>query len=174
MPLRDQLSDDLREAMRARDETARDVIRYVNSAINNAEMEAKKRLYDTHADADGNISAEAQAEVEGFHLSDAEVLAVVQKQVKQRRDSIDAFQKGNRPDLVAREQAELAVLERYLPAQMSREDVEAEARKTIAETGASGPADKGKVMKPLTAALKDRADGRLINEVVTQLLAGNA
>ena len=174
MALREQLAADLRDAMRSRDETARDVIRYVTTAINNAEMEAKKRLYEQHADAEGNLPDAITSEIDAFQLSDADVLATVQKQVKQRRDSIAAFDKGNRPDLVAREQAELSVLERYLPAQMSREEIEAEARKVIAETGASGPSDKGKVMKPLTAALKDRADGRLINEVVTSLLSGPA
>jgi uncharacterized protein YqeY len=103
-------------------------------------------------------------------LDDPGILGVITKEVKQRHESIEAFKQGNRADLVAREEAELAVLQEFLPEPMTREEVIAEARRVIAEVGAQGPRDKGKVMPQLIAKLKGRADGKEINEVVTELL----
>jgi uncharacterized protein YqeY len=157
MALKDQLSEQLRQAMRSGDALRRDVLRGVLTAISNAEI------------ARVNVKDESARRQD---LTDADVLDVLQKQAKQRRESIEEFRKGGRQDLVDRETAELAILEAYLPQQLSREDVAAEVRRVIAETGASSPADKGKVMPQAIARLKGRADGRLINEVVTELLAG--
>ena len=103
-------------------------------------------------------------------LSDTDVFGVISKEVRQREESITAFNQGNRPDLVAKEEAEKAVLQSYLPKQLSREELVVEARRIIAEVGATGPRDKGKVMPKLVAALKGKADGREINTVVTELL----
>jgi hypothetical protein len=103
-------------------------------------------------------------------LSDGDVIGVIQKEIRQRQESITAFKQGNRPDLVAIEEAEMAVLLTYMPAQVSREDIVAAAKRIIGETGAHGPADKGKVMPKLIAELKGKADGREINAVVTELL----
>lgn len=148
MTLKDQLSADLREAMRAGDERRKSTIRMATAAIHNAEIAA------------------------GRALDDAGVLQVLQREVKQRRDSIEEFRKGNRPDLVEKEAGEVEVLQAYLPRQLSREAIVAEARQVIAETGASGPADKSKVMPVLMKRLAGKAEGRSINEVVTELLAG--
>jgi uncharacterized protein YqeY len=102
---------------------------------------------------------------------DNKVLDVIAKEVKRRRESIEAFNKGNRGDLVAQEEAELAVLMSYLPKQMSREEIVAVARQAMNAVGASGPSDKGKVMAQLMPQLKGKADGREVSEIVSELLA---
>lgn len=145
--LKQKLMDDLKQAVKSGDGVKRSVIRLVMAAIKNAE-----------------IARQAS-------LSDADVLGVIAKQVRQRQESIDAFKRGNRHDLVAQEEAELAVLNEYLPRQMPREEIVAEARRVIGEVGAVGLSDKGKVMPKLIAQLKGKADGREINAVVTELLS---
>ena len=157
MPIKDQLAADLKDAMRAGDALRRDVLRSVMTAISYAEI-GRVDVSDE--------SAGRQA------LGDDDALGVIQKQAKQRRESIEEFKKGGRQDLVDREAAELVILETYLPQQMTRDEVTAEVRAVIAQTGASGPSDKAKVMPAAIARMKGRADGRLINEVVTELLAG--
>jgi uncharacterized protein YqeY len=145
--LKQKLTDDLKQAMRDRDKVKLSVIRLVMAAIQNAEIARQ-----TTAD-------------------DADILGIIAKEARQHRESIEAFRQGNRQDLVAQEEAELTVLQGYLPQQMSREEIIAEARRVIEEIGAHGPGDKGKVMPKLITQLKGRADGREINEVVTELLA---
>ncbi len=146
--LRDQLRRDLHEAMRAKEPVRRGTIRLVEAAIKNAEIERRRPL------------------------EDAEVIAVIRKQLKQRQESVELFQQGGRQDLVDKERAEIAVLEEYLPALMSRDEIVAAVQRAIAAAGASGPQDKGKVMGPLMGELRGKADGRLVNEVVTELLGG--
>jgi uncharacterized protein YqeY len=102
---------------------------------------------------------------------DSKVLDVIAKEVKRRRESIEAFKKGNRGDLVAQEEAELAVLMSYLPKQMSREEVIAVVRQAMDTVGARCPSDKGKVMAQLMPQLKGKADGREVSEIVSELLA---
>ena len=153
MDLRDQLMDDLKEAMRQRDERRKTTIRSVIAAIKKAE---------TELDSSG----------ERVSLDDEGILLLIAQQAKQRRDSITEYRRGGREDLVAEEEAELAILQTYLPRQLTREEIEAEARRVIAEVGASGPRDMGKVMKPLMARLRDRVDGKEVNQVVRELLAG--
>jgi uncharacterized protein len=158
MTLKDQLNADLRDAMRAGEETRKSTLRLLITAIRNAEIPPEGAAQDA-----GRLD-----------LDDDGVLAVVRREVKQRRDSIDAYGKANRQDLVAKEEAELAILATYLPAQMSRDEIETVARTIIQRVGASGPADKSKVMPVIMGELRDKAEGREINAVVTELLAGAA
>lgn len=144
--LAEKLNNDLKQAMRGGDRLRRSVIRLVLAAVQNAEIARKTTLEDN------------------------DILGVIAKEVRQRQESITAFKVGNRPDLVAREEAELALLEEYLPQQMTRDEIVAAARRIIDEVGAQGPSDKGKVMPKLIAQLKGRADGRQINSIVTELL----
>ncbi|MCL5959355.1 MAG: GatB/YqeY domain-containing protein [Chloroflexi bacterium] len=146
MSLQDRIMEDLKDSMRRRDEIRVSVIRLLRASIKNAEVEKLRPL------------------------DDAEVLRVVEKEAKQRRESIYEFARGNRPDLVAREEAELAILLEYLPQQMSQDEVEAAARRVIAEVGATGPGDIGKVMPRLMAEVRGKADGRLVSQVVQGLL----
>jgi uncharacterized protein YqeY len=144
--LKDTIQANLADAMRNRDEVRKSTLRLLIAAIKNTEID------------------------QGKALDDDAVVTVIQKQVKQRRESIIEFEKGNRPDLVEREAAEAAILQTYLPEQARPEDIEAAARRVIAETGASGPRDIGKVMPVLTREFAGRADGRAINEIVRSLL----
>jgi hypothetical protein len=119
------------------------------------------------------VRAEIQnAEIaKGRALTEPEVIDVLTKEAKGRRESIAEFKKGNRQDLVAKEEAELAIILEYLPPQMSRDEIEAFARNIIKEIGAHGSEDKGKVMAKLMPQLKGKADGKLISEMVTELLS---
>ena len=154
MTLKDQLNADLRDAMRAGDETRKTTLRLLITAIRNAEIPPEG----------------ATTDVSRQELDDEGVLNLVRREVKQRRDSIDAYTKADRQDLVAKETAELNILATYLPAQMSRDEIVAVAKAVIERVGASGPADKGKVMPAIMAELRDKAEGREINAVVTELL----
>jgi uncharacterized protein YqeY len=146
LALRKKVFDDLKQAMKSGDTIKRDTLRMLISSVNNAEI-AK------------------QADLE-----ESDILGVISKEVKRHQESIEAFKKGNRADLVAKEEAELAILESYLPKQLSREEVITAAKEVIAAVGAQGMGDKGKVMKELMPKLKGRADGKEINEAVTELL----
>ena len=147
--MQEKLMADLKEVMKAGDKTRLEVIRMVRARIKNAEI-AKQKI-----------------------LDDSDVLDVIAREVKQRRESIAEFKKADRQDLVSKEEAELAILLEYLPQQMSREEILAAARRVIEEVGARGPGDKGKVMQSLIPQLKGKAEGRDINEVVTELLSGS-
>ncbi len=144
--LKQKLTGDLKQAMRDKDKVKLLVIRLVMAAIKNAEIARQTTL------------------------DDADILGIIAKEARQRRESVEAFRQGNRQDLVAQEEAELTVLQGYLPQQISREEIIAEARRVIEEVGAQGPGDKGKVMPKLISQLKGKADGREINAVVTELL----
>ena len=146
MTLQERLMADLRDAMKSGDKVRLSAIRLVRAGIKNDEI------------------------AKGIPLNDAGVIDVLSREVKQRRESIDEFAKANRRDLLTKEEAELAVILEYLPQQMSREEVLTLARQLIGEVGAQGPRDKGKVMSQLMPELKGKAEGRLVNEVVNQLL----
>ena len=145
--LKQKLTDDLKQAMKSGDNTKRSVLRLLMAAIGNAEIARRAAL------------------------EDADILGIIAKEVRQHNESIEAFKQGNRQDLVAQEEVELAILQGYLPQQITREEIVAAARRIIEEIGAQGPGDKGKVMPKIIAQLKGKADGREINAVVTELLA---
>lgn len=145
--LKEKLNAEFRQAMKDKDTLRRSVLRMVLASVKNAEIARRAEL------------------------SDGDVLGLISKEVKQHEDSIQAFKDGNRPDLREKEEAELAILLEYLPKQLSRVEIIAEAKQVIEELGAQGLADKGKVMPKIIAKLKGQADGKEINEVVTELLS---
>lgn len=149
MTLQERLRADLRQALKGGDTTRRSAIRLVIAGVKNAEI------------------------AKGAPVDDAGIIDVIAREVKQRRESIAEFTKGNRHDLVAKEEAELAILFEYLPKQMSREEIVEAARGVMEQVGARGPGDKGKVMSQLMPQLKGRADGREVSDVVSELLAGS-
>ncbi len=152
MSLLEQLDNDLKKALLAHDEDRKRTIRSVKTAATNAMIEKR---------ATEGLSAS---------LSDEEVLKVIAKQANQRRDSIAEFSKAGRMDLVAQEQAELAILQEYLPKQLSPDEVSAIVQQVIAETGASGAKDMGLVMRTAMARLQGLADGKQVNQLVRELL----
>jgi uncharacterized protein len=147
MSLQERLQEDLKDAMRAGDRVRLTALRLSIASVHNAQIE------------------------KGGALDDADVVRVLQKEAKSHRESIVEFAKGNRHDLVAKEQAELAVVETYLPQKMSREELVVLARSIIEEVGAQGPRDIGKVMPRLMAATRGRAEGKDASEVVQDILA---
>ncbi len=144
--LKQRLTDEQKQAKLARDRARVSVISLLMAAVKNAEI------------------------ARGGDVSDADILGIIAKDIRQHQESVAAFKQGNRDDLVAQEEAELVILQEYLPQQVSRDEIVAEARRVIAEVGAQGPRDKGKVMPRIIAELKGKADGREINDVVTELL----
>lgn len=162
--------------MRAGDTLRRDTLRFVLAAIQN-EVVARRRALVDRLTADGKDEAARAAYLDAQpadELDDAAVQEVLQRQAKMRRDSVEAFQKGGRAELAAKEESELAVIVAYLPAQLTEPEIRAIAERTIAEVGAAGPREMGKVMPKVTAATKDRADGRVVARIVTELLKEKA
>ena len=146
MSLRNRLDQDLMDAMRNRDVLRRSVLRLLRSAIQNEEIEKQTAL-----DDDG-------------------VIAVLARQVRQRRESIDAFAKGGRQDLVEKEKSELALLLEYLPEQMSGEEITGLVQNAIDQTGATGPQDLGKIMGLVMPQVKGKAEGREVGSIASNLL----
>ena len=148
MSLKEKLTADMKEAMKAREEGRQrlGVIRLVRGAIRQQEIDGRREL------------------------DDEAVLSVISKEVKQRRDAIEEFQKGGRDDLVRQNEAEIAILMEYLPQQMTEDEVRSAVQEAIAATGASTPKDMGKVMKELMPKVKGRADGKLVNQIVRERL----
>ena len=146
--LRDRINDELKNAMRAGDAQRRDALRLLTAALKQKEVDERK------------------------DLADADVVAVIDKMIKQRRDSIAQFEKGGRSDLAEKEQFEISVLESYMPAAMSEADIDAAIAAAIAESGAKAPSDMGKVMGSLKAKLAGRADMGKVSARVKAKLAG--
>ncbi len=152
MGLKEQLDADLKDAMRAHEQIRVETIRLLKAAIANVEF---ARTDEKNKDF-------------GKPLSEGDMLRVVENQIKQRRDSIELYNKGNRPELAAKEQAEIDVLQKYMPQQLSRDEIKTEVEKVIADLNTR---EFPKVMKESATRLKGRADGKLVNEVVRELTA---
>ncbi len=147
MGLKARLQEDLKEALRAKDERRKAVIRMCLAAIQLAEVE------------------------HGGELDEPTLISVLQKEARRRKETIEELRNAGRPERLAEEEAELAILESYLPRMLTREEIAAEAREVIAQVGATSPRDLGAVMRVLMPQMKGRADGRLVNEVVRELLS---
>ncbi|MCL1501179.1 glutamyl-tRNA amidotransferase [Xanthomonas nasturtii] len=148
MPLKQQLTDDMKAAMKSGDKHSLGVIRLINAAIKQKEVD------------------------ERIEMDDAAVIAVLDKMVKQRKDSVTQFEAAARDDLAQIEREEIVVIERYLPAKMSEAEIVAAIQAAITETGASSPADIGKLMGALKPKLAGQADMGLVSTLVKQHLAG--
>jgi uncharacterized protein YqeY len=146
MSLQERLEAAMRDAMRARDEQRTQTLRMAMAAAHNLKIERRR------------------------DLTDDEVVDVLTRQVKQRRESIEMYRAGGRDDRAAAEEAEAAILAEFLPEQLDETQIEALARDAIAETGAASPADLGRVMGRLSPQTRGRADGRLVSDVVRRLL----
>jgi uncharacterized protein len=145
--LSEKIDVDLKDAMRAKDVSRLSTLRMLKSAIEYHKIEKKQEK-----------------------LADAEIVVVIKKQIKQRQDSIDGFEKGGRTDLVDKEKAEMAVLKTYLPEQLSQAQVEEIVKAVIAEVGATTKADMGKVMKAVQTRTAGQADNRLVGQIVSSKL----
>ena len=148
MALQDRLVEDIKDAMRQKDELRRTTLRMIRSAIQYEEIAKREPL------------------------DDIGVVDILSRMVRQHQESITEFQRGNRPDMVEREEAELEIVRNYLPEQLSGDEIAELARKIIADVGAAGPGDMGKVMGQLMPHVRGKADGGEVSRVVTELLAG--
>jgi uncharacterized protein YqeY len=146
--LKEKLDQDLKDAMRAREQLRLDTIRGLKSAIKYREIELMKSL------------------------DDAAVLGVVASEIKRRKDSVEQYRAGNRQDLVEKEEAEIAVLQAYLPQQLSEAELRAKVEEAVKKAGAAGMKDMGAVMKALMPEVQGRADGKAVSEMVKSRLSG--
>ena len=148
MALRERLDEDLKSAMRAKDSLRMNTIQGLKSAVKYREIELMKPL------------------------DEAGILGVAATEIKRRRDSVEQYRAGNRPDLADKEEAEIRLLQDYLPQQLPAAELEAKVDEVIARVGAKGPKDMGAVMKALLPDVQGRADGKVVSELVKQRLAG--
>ena len=146
MTMQSRLADDLKQAMRDKDTLRRDVVRYLRSEVRNQEIRDQKEL------------------------DDAGVIQVLSRQAQQRRDSIEIYKDAGRQDLVDKEESELSVITAYLPQQMTSEEIADLVRQVVANVGATGPGDMGKVMGAIMPQVRGKAEGREVNAIVQQTL----
>lgn len=149
--LLEKIKNDLRQALKAKDEARVSTLRFLLSAIHNKEIA-----------------------LQGKNLPDEEVVEVIRQQIKQRKESIEAFKTGKRDDLVKKEQGELEILNSYLPQQISEEELTKVVEEEILETGATGPGDFGKVMGGVMAKVKGQAEGQIVAKIVKEKLGQSA
>ena len=150
MSLRDRLDEELKAAMRSNNAMRRDALRMVLAAVQKAEKEGKHTL------------------------SDEEMLGVLAKELKTRHESVDTFRAGGRPDLVAKEEDAIAVVSEFMPQPLSEGELRKLVEQAVAETGAASPRDMGRVMGWLSPKTRGRADGKVVSQLVTQVLAARA
>ena len=148
MELKKKLEEELVKAAKSKDKIRLSALRLIKNGVHNREIDLKREL------------------------AEAEFLQVLTGMVKQRRDSIEQFEKGNRMDLVEKETAELKVIQEFMPQPFSETELTAAIEKAVAETGAAGPKDMGKVMKALMPVISGRADGKVVSEKVKARLTG--
>jgi uncharacterized protein YqeY len=148
MSLKERITEDMKAAMRAKDAERLGTIRLLTAAMKQKEVD------------------------ERIELDDTAVIGILDKMLKQRKDSIEAFEKAGRQDLADKEKAEVAVLQAYLPARLSADEITAQVKAIVAEVGAKGPADMGKVMGAAKAKLAGKADMGLVSAAVKAVLAG--
>jgi uncharacterized protein YqeY len=148
--LRHRLDEELKAAMRSNDAMRRDSLRMVLAAVQRAEKEGK------------------------HELADDEMLGILTRELKVRRESVDTFRAGGREDLVAKELAAIAIVSEFMPQPLSDDELKALVEQAIAETGAASPRDMGKVMGWISPKTRGRADGKVVSQLVTQLLAARA
>lgn len=164
-----QLTNDLKESMRAGDTERRDVIRFLRAALKNAQI-ARVQMPDDLDENGAEVTVTRSADRDR-PLTDDEELVVLKRQIKQRQDSIEQFERAGRSDLVEREQSQLAILQAYLPAGLSADEIEALVGAVVAETGATGPSDMKVVMPALLARAAGRADSRALSDAAKRALA---
>jgi len=147
MTLKETIEKDLIESMKEKDENTLSVLRMLKSAVKNKEIEAKKEL------------------------EDADITTVIQSQIKSRRDSVEMYEKADRKELAEKEKAEIEILQKYLPEQMSEEDIRSIVQKAVNDTGAAGIQDMCKVMGKIMPEVKGKADGSLVSSIVKEKLS---
>lgn len=147
MNMYERIDHELKDAMRSKDTVKLSVLRMLMAAVKNTEIAKKVNK-----------------------LDDPDVIQVVQKMIKEHKESISQFEKGNRTDLVEKEKAEMEVLQKYAPAQMAEEELAGIVRATVQEMGAASKSDAGKVMKAVMEKVKGKADGKVVNQLVMSLL----
>ena len=160
--LREKINGEIKQAMINKEELLLLVLRGINASIKNKEIEKRTKLSKQEKDL-------AKLD-ELCKLSDEEIIDVISSEAKKRKDSIEEFTKGNRMDLVEKEQKELEILKKYLPEQMSEDAIKEIVQKAIAETSAIGPKDTGKVMAKIMPQVKGKVDGTIVSKIVGELL----
>ncbi|MCK4859244.1 MAG: GatB/YqeY domain-containing protein [Candidatus Omnitrophica bacterium] len=161
-PLQEKINNDLKKALREKDELLVLVLRGLNSAIHNKEIEKRTKLSKTEKDI--------EKLKKGSRLTEEEVVEVIFSEAKKRKDAIEEFEKGERQDLIEKEEKELEILKKYLPEQISEEQIKEEVKKVIEEVGAVGLQDTGKIMGALMPKLKGKAEGGVVSRIVSELL----
>jgi uncharacterized protein YqeY len=172
MTIQEQMQNDLKAAMRAGEKLKVEVIRMTLAAFKNANMQQMKAAFDAAGGEAGGEAAQ-QAAHQVAALSNEAMVDVVVKEVKRRREAVEAYEKANRADLAAQENAEAAILEHYMPRQLSADELRPIVVQIAAEAGFNSPSDLGKLMPKLMQQFKGQADGKLLSQLAREVLQKN-